>query len=210
MNTKHYFKILVDEIHSVVVATTDENGLPTTRVIDMMLYDHEGIYFLTAKGKVFYKQLMDKGYISLSGMTAGVDSMSKKAISISGSVRNIGTTKLDDIFKHNPYMADIYQSRESREALEVFCLYKGKGDYFDLSTRPITRGNFAFGGKEVESYGYFITDACSECGKCLTSCPTNCIEEGTPYIIIQEHCLHCGNCLDVCPERAITKGDIQY
>lgn len=204
-DTKSYLKILVEEIHSVVVATIDEKGLPATRVIDMMLYDNDGVYFLTAKGKSFYKQLMNKGYVSLSGMTIGSDSMTKKAISISGSVRNIGTKKLDEIFDKNKYMADIYASTESRKALEVFCLYKGRGDYFDLSTKPISRGSFVFGGKKVENFGYSISNDCNECKLCLEVCPTNCIEISTPYKIIQEHCLHCGNCLEICPQGAVKK-----
>ena len=203
MDTKNYLKILVEEIHSTVIATIDENGLPATRVIDMMLYDDKGIYFLTAKGKAFYKQLMNKGYISLSGMTADAGTLSKKAISVVGSVRNMGSEKLEEIFDKNPYMAEIYASAESRTALEVFCLYKGQGEFFDLSTKPITRGNFAFGGIEVQSFGYRITEACNACGLCIEKCPQNCIIIGEPYKIVQENCLHCGNCEDICPENAV-------
>ncbi len=46
-----YLKILVEDIHSTVVATLDSDGKPVTRVIDIMLYDDKGIYFLTAKDK---------------------------------------------------------------------------------------------------------------------------------------------------------------
>lgn len=205
MDAKKYFEILVEEIHSVVVATIDENGLPCTRVIDIMLYDDEGLYFLTAKGKAFYKQLTAKPYVSLSGMTAGPDSMAKKAISISGAVRNIGSEKLDEIFEKNKYMAEIYATAESRTALEVFCLYKGQGDYFDLSTKPITRGSFSFGGQKLQAFGYYITDDCNGCGLCVAKCPQNCIDEGSPFVIQQEHCLHCGNCFEVCPENAVLR-----
>ncbi|MGQ1909109.1 4Fe-4S binding protein [Marinifilum sp. RC60d5] len=205
IETKTYLKVLAEEIHSVVVATTDEKGLPVTRVIDIMLHDEDGIYFLTAKGKAFYTQLMDKGYISLSGMTAGVDSMSKKAISVAGSVRNIGSEKREEIFKKNPYMADIYPSMESRTALDIFHLYKGQGEFFDLSTKPITRGIFAFGGKEIQAFGYQITEDCNACSLCLEKCPQDCIRIGEPYEIIQENCLHCGNCKEVCPIGAVIK-----
>ena len=204
-DSNFYFKILTEEIHSVVIATVDENGLPSTRVIDMMLFDNEGIYFLTAKGKTFYKQLQKKPYISLSGMTSGNDSMARKSISIAGSVRNIGSEKLDEIFEKNPYMATIYPSEESKTALEVFCLYRGRGDFFDLSTKPITRGSFAFGGVEVQDFGYIITEDCNGRGLCVEKCPQDCIEVGEPYKIIQEHCLHCGNCIEVCPENAVIK-----
>lgn len=205
---KLYLKVLVEEIHSVVVATVDENGLPSTRVIDMMLYDDNGIYFLTAKGKVFYQQLMNKAYVSLSGMTTGEGTMNKKAISLSGAVRSIGEEKLDEIFEQSPYMADIYPSPESRKALEVFCLYKGQGDFFDLSTQPLTRGSFSIGGQVQTNYGYYITDDCTNCGRCIKVCPPPCIIESAPYKIIQEHCLHCGNCKAVCPEDAVVFGSL--
>ena len=61
-----YLKILVEDIHSTTVATIGADGHPQTRVIDMMLYDEKGVYFLTAKGKVFYEQLMEQQYIAIS------------------------------------------------------------------------------------------------------------------------------------------------
>lgn len=65
MNSKEYLKFLVEDIHSVVAATIDEHGQPVTCVIDMMYSDRNGLYFLTAKGKNFYKRLISNGYISL-------------------------------------------------------------------------------------------------------------------------------------------------
>ena len=58
MTKMNYLKLLVDEIHSTTVATIGSDGHPQTRIIDMMYYDEEGVYFLTAKGKAFYDQLM--------------------------------------------------------------------------------------------------------------------------------------------------------
>ena len=111
METVQYLKIICEEIHSVVVATLDREGHPVTRVIDMMLHDDSSLYFLTAKGKEFYRQLMDQKYLSLSGMSGGEGSMSKKAVSVHGNVRNIGKEKLDEIFEKNPYMAEIYPEK---------------------------------------------------------------------------------------------------
>ena len=54
MTKMDYLKLLVDEIHSTTVATIGSDGHPQTRIIDMMYYDEEGVYFLTAKGKAFY------------------------------------------------------------------------------------------------------------------------------------------------------------
>ncbi|MCD7805486.1 MAG: 4Fe-4S binding protein [Oscillospiraceae bacterium] len=53
--------------------------------------------------------------------------------------------------------------------------------------------------------GYYITDACIGCGKCVKICPQNAIESGKPSMIHQEHCLHCGNCFENCPVKAIER-----
>lgn len=206
METKDYLKIIHEEIHSTVVATVDKNGYPVTRVIDMMLHDADSLYFLTAKGKVFYEQLMQQKYIALSGMTGGEGSMKKKAISVRGKVKNIGTGKLDEIFQKNPYMDEIYPEKQSRTALEVFQIYEGIGEYFDLSTKPITRGNFSLGKEVYVTGGYFITDACRGCKICYSKCPQKCIDLAKrPLVIEQEHCLHCGNCMEACPFGAVQK-----
>jgi uncharacterized pyridoxamine 5'-phosphate oxidase family protein/NAD-dependent dihydropyrimidine dehydrogenase PreA subunit len=213
-----YLSVLANDIHSVVCASVDEEGLPVTRVIDIMLADEDTLYFLTAKGKAFYQQLIRTGYIALTGMTGGEGldkahaTMHVKTISVRGSVECIGTDKLDEIFAANPYMAEIYPQEESRKALAVFRMVSGEGEFFDLSTRPITRESFAIGGSEVsEDYRkqkepYFITDACIGCGTCLTVCPQDCIRhDAVPYLIDQKHCLHCGNCFTDCPTKAVIR-----
>lgn len=66
----NYLKYLTEVIHTVVVATTDEVGLPVTCAIDMMDADESGLYFLTAKGKGFYNRLKKNGYMALTGILA--------------------------------------------------------------------------------------------------------------------------------------------
>lgn len=90
METRDYLRILKDEIHSTVFATVDEDGLPVTRVIDIMLVDEDSLYFITAKGKEFYRQLMNQRYVAVSGMTGGEGSMEKKAVSVRGRVAEYG------------------------------------------------------------------------------------------------------------------------
>lgn len=46
-----YLKYLVEEIHSTVMATVDNNGLPVTCAIDIMDYDENGLYFFNGKGQ---------------------------------------------------------------------------------------------------------------------------------------------------------------
>ena len=145
MTTQDILHILQADIHSVVFATLDEQGLPQTCVIDLMLSDEGGLYFLTARGKSFYERLTARPFAALTGMK-GQDTLSSLAISLRGAVKNIGRERLEEIFERNPYMARIYPTRRSREALEVFQLYQGEGEYFDLSQQPPFRQSFSFGG----------------------------------------------------------------
>ena len=199
-----YLKYLVQEIHSTIVATVDKNGLPVTCAIDIMDYDENGLYFLTAKGKGFYNRLVNKGYLALTGMK-GEDTMSCVALSVRGKVKEIGAVRLQRLFELNPYMTEIYPTEESRKALTVFCIYEGSGEWFDLSKKPIERASFTFGNAVKSQEGYYITDKCIGCGKCLAVCPQNCISKGTPFTVQQEHCLHCGNCHEICPVDAVEK-----
>ena len=205
MNTMDYLKYVVETIHTTVVATVDDNGLPVTAAIDMMDYDENGLYFLTAKGKGFYDRLIRRGAIALTGIH-GTDTMSCVAVSIRGKVRELGSAPLSRLFEKNPYMSEIYPTAESQTALTVFQIYGGNGEWFDLSKKPIERAAFTFGGGTEAPEGYFVTDQCIGCKFCYSKCPQKCIDISVkPVVIRQENCLHCGNCYEVCPARAVVK-----
>lgn len=205
MHSKEYLSYLVDEIHSTVVATVDDNGLPVTAAIDMMDADENGIYFLTAKGKGFYDRLKKRGALALTGMK-GTDTLHCAALSLRGKVRELGPDLLPRLFEKNPYMFEIYPDAASRSVLTVFLIYEGSAEWFDLSKKPIERASFAFGGAEEIREGYFITDRCIGCKLCYSVCPQKCIDiSGKPAVIAQENCLHCGACQETCPARAIVK-----
>ena len=205
MTREELFSLIVDDIHSTVAATVDSDGLPVTCVIDMMYRDENGLYFLTAKGKSFYKRLTERGYLALSGMK-GSDTMSRIAVSVRGKVRELGSEPLPLLLEKNPYMLDIYPTEESRKALTVFQLYEGSCEWFDLSKKPIERGSLTFGGAEEKTSGYTVAEGCIGCGSCLTVCPQRCIDmSGFKAEIIQGNCLHCGRCAVVCPVGAIVR-----
>ncbi len=205
MQTKDFLAYLVNEIHTCVVATVDDDGLPVTAAIDMMSYDENGLYFLTAKGKGFYDRLTKRGYIALTGIK-GKNTMTSVAISVRGKVREVGYALIPKLFEKNLYMCEIYPTEESMHALTAFQIYEGGGEWFDLSKKPIERASFTFGGTERKKEGYFITDACIGCETCGSVCPQNCIDfSNTPAVIKQEHCLHCGNCVEVCPVGAVER-----
>lgn len=200
MTGYEYIKILVEDMHSTTVATIGADGHPQSRIIDMMYYDEKGVYFLTAKGKDFYHQLMEQRYIAVSA------TKDKRAVSLRGQVKNIGKTNLDILFEKNPYMKEIYPGN-TKEALEVFCLFDAEGEYFDIS-RPshIVRESIIIGEKEEIQKGYYVTGGCIGCKLCYSVCPQKCIDiSSKPVRIEQNSCLHCGNCAEICPKQAIQK-----
>ena len=205
METKDYLRYISDVIHTTIVATVDDEGLPVTAAIDMMLSDEDGLYFLTAKGKSLYDRLTKRGFLALTALK-GEDTMHSVAVSVRGKVRELGPELLPKLFEKNPYMAEIYPTEASRAALTVFQLYEGNGEWFDLSKKPIERASFSFGGAKATVEGYRITDACIGCGACAEVCPQRCIDTSvTPARIEQAHCLHCGNCLRTCPVQAVQR-----
>ncbi|MGM9658536.1 MAG: 4Fe-4S binding protein [Eubacteriales bacterium] len=205
MEITDYLRFIVGEIHTTVVATVDEQGLPVTCAVDMMDSDENSLYFLTAKGKSFYERLKRGSYLSLTGIK-GEATMTRTAISLRGKVRELDTQSANALFDKNPYMYEIYPTEESRSAIRVFQLYEGNGEWFDLSKKPIERTSFIFGGAEKIQEGYYVTDKCIGCKLCYSKCPQKCIDIGVkPVVINQSHCLHCGNCFEICPMRAIVK-----
>lgn len=205
MSASKYLKYIVDEIHTTVVATMDDNELPVTSAMDMMDWDENGLYFLTAKDKGFYDRLKKCEYMALTGMK-GEDTMSCVAVSVRGKVKELGSDLLPRLFEKNPYMNEIYPTAESQKALTVFQLYEGSGEWFDLSKKPIERVSFTFGGAKTKETGYFITTACTGCRACAAVCPQSCIDySATKATIRQENCLRCGNCMNVCPQKAVIR-----
>lgn len=190
---------LLREIKSVSFATVDENGNPQVRIIDVMNVENNKLYFLTARGKEFYKQLIETKKVAIVGLTKNWET-----IRLNGEVKHLKNQKdeIDKIFKLNPVMNNVYPN-ESRYILEAFCIEKGEIEYFNLSKEPIYRKSFSL-DKTTTKKGYYITDDCINCGICVNCCPQNAVISTDKNMQIQqEHCLHCGLCYERCPVNAI-------
>ena len=103
-------------------------------------------------------------------------------------------------------MKEIYPNN-TREALEVFCLYDAQGEYFDISIpSKIIRESIVIGNEEEVQSGYYISNQCNGCKICDSVCPQKCIDVSIiPVVIHQNRCLHCGQCAKYCPMRCIKK-----
>lgn len=138
-----YLKELVEKMHTVVLATVDEENHPQTRAIEIMLNQDDKLYFLTATTKPLYEELIINPFISFTGIK-GEDVMSSKAITVSGIVRGVGQNLLKEILIKNPYMEELYPTPEKKETLRVFEMTHGRGQFFDLSAVPPVSVKFEF------------------------------------------------------------------
>ena len=121
MNTEECLKLL-RQVKDVAFATVDGFGNPQVRIIDVMHVDGEKLYFLTARGKDFYRELITTNNVSICGLTKDYQS-----ISVQGEIKRLENQKewVDKIFVQNPAMNAVYP-KESRYVLEVFFIEKGE------------------------------------------------------------------------------------
>jgi len=192
---------LLRNIRSVSFATVDKEGNPHNRMIDVMLVENEKLFFLTARGKSFYNQLINNSKVAIVGLSADF-----QTVRLRGTAIKLEDQKkwIDKMFRANKSMNEIYPG-ESRYILDPFVVENGEVEIFDLSVAPIFRQSFILGKEQTTTKGFLITEDCIQCGTCSERCPQQAIIEGVPYRINQEHCLYCGLCYEVCPIQAIKK-----
>ena len=184
-------------------ATVDEHGAPQVRNISAIHYEPDALYFFTARGKEFCRQLLADGRVQISGYT-----MYKENIRLSGRAVPVPDEEqekwIQTIFEEQPYLENVYPGDTKKIGI-VFCIKGFSIEYFNLGVNPIFRETYEVGGVHADKKGYEITDTCIGCGKCLSVCPQKAIEKGEPepYRIMQEHCLHCGSCFENCPVKAV-------
>jgi len=183
-------------------ATVDEYGNPQIRNISAIHYESGVMYFFTAKGKNFCRQLLCDGRVQILGYTKY-----KEMIRLSAKAKPATEQEkwMNMIFEEQPYLSNVYPGDTRKLAGIVFEIADGEIEYFHLGVNPIFRESYTIGSGQIIKKGYQITDICIGCGNCAKNCPQRCIEPGIPYQIQQEHCLHCGNCFRICPVKAVER-----
>ena len=157
-------------------ATVDEYGNPQVRNISAIHYDPDAMYFFTARGKDFCKELLSDGRVQILGYTRY-----KEMIRLAAKAVPVPQTEqekwIDTIFSEQPYLSNVYPGN-TRSIGIVFEIKNAVIEYFHLGVNPIFREVYAIGNGTVWTKGYQITEDCIGCGKCVGNCPQRCITEG--------------------------------
>ena len=109
-------------LRDVTFSTVSPDGKPQARIIDVMLAEEGRLIFCTSRGKDFHVQLMESGWVAVTGLTKDY-----KMIRLNGKAKLLDEKKtwIDRIFAVNPSMNDVYPG-ESRYILDPFCIDEGE------------------------------------------------------------------------------------
>ena len=182
-------------------ATVGLDGTPQVRCISAIHYEQNALYFFTARGKDFCRELLHDERVQVLAYTRYKEMIrvSAKAVPVAEAEQK---NYIDLIFREQPYLENVYPGK-TREIGIVFVIRDMQIEYFHLGVNPIFREQYLVGNGEEKPKGYEITNHCIGCGICVKGCPQRCIKPEKPYRITQNNCLHCGNCFERCPVKAI-------
>ena len=184
-------------------ATVDEDGFPQVRNISAIHYESDALYFFTARGKEFCRQLLSNSRVQVSAYTRFKESirLSGKAVPAPDNEQKLW---IDKIFEEQPYLSNVYPS-DTRYIGIIFCIRGFSIEYFNLGVNPIFREVYEVGA-ESRPKGFIVNDECIGCETCIGVCPQKAINMNDGKAVIrQQNCLHCGNCFENCPTEAIQR-----
>lgn len=192
-------------------ATVDSEGAPQIRNISAIHYETDAIYFLTARGKNFCRELQEDGRVQILCYTKY-----KEMIRMSGRAYEVSDDEQikwrDMIFEEQPYLANVYP-QDTREICTIFCIDKADIEYFNLGVNPIFREIYHLGddiiskstAQTVNNTNDHLVN--NENGNRKNS-KNNAAKSQKPQkgYYITDACIGCGNCMSRCPQRCIDEG----
>lgn len=199
---------MMEELDTYSFATVDAQGHPHVRIISALHFEPDAIYFYTARGKNFARELQESGG-KLEILAYSEERNDTIRLSCTAEVVPADEQRhwIDVQFSEQSYLYNVYLG-ETNEIGIMFVVRNGEFEWFNLASKPITRECLPFGQGIVHEKGFRIDESvCISCGTCENVCPQHVVhmgENGT-YVIDEAHCLHCGNCFEHCPMEVIER-----
>lgn len=131
MKVREILHLLENDMSPAVIATTDSQGQPHARFINIGLANEKGVFFMTSPATHFYQQLQVNPKIAITGIHQ--EDYLVQVIRIEGRVRELGQNMLEEVLAGNPFVEQVYPDRKERESVRVFQLFEGKGFYQSLT-----------------------------------------------------------------------------
>ena len=156
---------------STSMGTVDAHGNPQVRIINIMHVEPEKgeIYFVTARGKNFYRELQNGKEVAITALTRY-----QEMIRVNGIPERVPDTRqkkwLDRIFEENQIMNNVYPGN-SRYVLEVFCVKKAVIEYFNLGVHPYSGNVIQSGKKPKEAADLWLQRPASAVGNAFRPAP---------------------------------------
>lgn len=150
-------------------ATVDEYGAPQVRNINAIHYEPEAIYFFTAKGKNFCRQLLSDGRVQILGYTKYKE-MIRLSAKAKPSCEADQQKWIDTIFEEQPYLSNVYPDNTRKLA----------GIVFEITDACISCGSCLRqcpqGCIEPGTPYQIQQEHCLHCGNCQAACPVQAVE----------------------------------
>ncbi len=205
-------------------ATVDLEGAPQIRNISAIHYEKDAIYFFTARGKEFCRELLEDGRVQILGY-----SKYKEMIRLSSRAKQTAEEEqkkwMDLIFAEQPYLTNVYPGK-TRDIGIIFEIRDAQIEYFHLGVSPIFRETYILGrGIETKQENAAEVEAGDvEPGKrrvrikdivsqmhvsgveyAREAVRKNVLNQAYHTGFGRKHCLHCGNCYEHCPVSAVKR-----
>ena len=111
-------------------ATVDRNGKPQIRCVSAIHYENNAMYFFTARGKNFCRELLENNSVQVLAHTKF-----NEMIRLSGKTvpapDNEQEKWIDIIFSEQPYLSNVYPDNTRKIGI-VFCVKNAEIEYFNL------------------------------------------------------------------------------
>ena len=128
-------------------ATVDKEGAPQVRNISAVHYEPDAIYFFTARGKDFCRELLSDGRVQILGYTRY-----KEMIRLSAKAEPAPDEEQEKwirtIFEDQPYLSNVYPG-DTREIGIAIVIRNAQIEYFNLGVNPIFRERL-YGGEGTD------------------------------------------------------------